>query len=158
MGDIIVPSAVEREIPVLLSDFERPQVLTYSLESTVAEKLDAIVSLMELTGRMKDFYDIYYLATTFDFDGRKLQEAMYETFTNRGRSIEKDSVTLIARLTEDKDIQKRWVNFCKKVLRFSLDFNLVVEVVINICQPPFDAIIEEGEFFKRWCFEKGTYI
>lgn len=31
-------------------------------ESTVAEKIDAIISLMELTGRMKDFYDIYYMA------------------------------------------------------------------------------------------------
>ena len=37
---------------------------------------------MEATGRMKDFYDIYYLAMTFDFDGRKLQEAIYETLMN----------------------------------------------------------------------------
>ncbi len=42
-------------------------------------------------GRMKEFYDIYYLATTFDFDGKKLQEAIYETLTNRARLYEKDS-------------------------------------------------------------------
>ena len=62
MGDIIVPSPVERALPVLLPEFERPKVLTYSLESTVAEKLDAIISLMEATGRMKDFYYIYLKA------------------------------------------------------------------------------------------------
>ncbi|MCI8948266.1 MAG: nucleotidyl transferase AbiEii/AbiGii toxin family protein [Lachnospiraceae bacterium] len=35
-------------------------------ESSIAEKLDAILQRFELTGRMKDFYDIYYLARTFD--------------------------------------------------------------------------------------------
>lgn len=95
VGDIIIPSPVERTLPVLLKEFEEPKVLTYSLESTVAEKLDAIISLMEATGRMKDFYDIYYLAMTFDFDGRKLQEAIYETLTNRGTPYEKDSITTL---------------------------------------------------------------
>ena len=58
VGDIIIPSAIERTLPVLLKDFEQPKILTYTLESTVSEKLDAIISLMELTSRMKDFYDI----------------------------------------------------------------------------------------------------
>lgn len=51
VGDIIIPKAIERTLPVLLPEFERPEVFTYSLESTVAEKLDAIISLMEATGR-----------------------------------------------------------------------------------------------------------
>jgi predicted nucleotidyltransferase component of viral defense system len=106
VGDVIVPSAVERILPVILPGFEKPRILTYSLESTVAEKLDAIIVLMEATGRMKDFYDIYYLATTFDFDGRMLQEAIYETLSNRGTPYEKDSVAIISRLAEDDDILK----------------------------------------------------
>ena len=72
VGDVIVPSAVKRTLPVLLLDLEDPQVLTYSLESMVVEKLDAIISLMQATGRMKDFYDVYYLALHYDFEGRKL--------------------------------------------------------------------------------------
>ncbi|HHV06764.1 MAG TPA: hypothetical protein GXX69_00925 [Firmicutes bacterium] len=36
VGDIIVPSPIERTLPVLLPEFEKPVVLTYSLESTVA--------------------------------------------------------------------------------------------------------------------------
>ena len=59
VGDIIIPSPVERMLPVILPDFEEPEVLTYSLESTVSEKLDAIISLMEATGRMKDFYILF---------------------------------------------------------------------------------------------------
>lgn len=158
VGDIIVPSPVERTLPVLLSEFEKPLVLTYSLESTVAEKLDVIISLMEATGRMKDFYDIYYLATTFDFDGRKLQEAIYETLSNRGTPYEKDSIAVIARLAKDEEIKKRWDNFCKKILKYELDFTGVVKIIIDFILPPYESIIKEDEFFKNWSYKDRKYI
>ncbi len=47
----------------------------------MAEKLDAIISLMETTGRMKDFFDIYYIATTYDIMGEVLQKAIQNTLT-----------------------------------------------------------------------------
>ena len=59
VGDIIVPRAEERTINTQLPDFEAPVIKTYSLESTIAEKFDAILQRFELTGRMKDFYDIF---------------------------------------------------------------------------------------------------
>lgn len=158
VGDIIVPSPVERTLPALLSDFERPKVLTYSLESTVAEKLDAIITLMEATGRMKDFYDIYYLATTFDFEGRKLQDAIHETLSNRGTPHEEDSIVVIKRLVDDKEIQNRWNNFCKKILKYELDFNGVVDIIIDFISLPYDAIIKEKEFFNNWGCENKEYI
>jgi predicted nucleotidyltransferase component of viral defense system len=158
VGDIIVPSSVERTLPVLLPEFEKPKVLTYSLESTVTEKLDAIISLMEATGRMKDFYDIYYLATNFDFDGRKLQEAIYETLSNRGTPYEKDSIAIIARLTKDVEMQKRWDNFCKKILRYELNFDHVVNTIIEFTSPPYNAMIKEDEFFKEWSSKYRKYV
>ncbi|NLU10058.1 MAG: nucleotidyl transferase AbiEii/AbiGii toxin family protein [Tepidanaerobacter acetatoxydans] len=158
VGDIIIPSPVKRTLPVILPEFEKPEVLTYSLESTVAEKLDAIIVLMEATGRMKDFYDIYYLATTFDFEGRKLQEAIYETLSNRGTPYEKDSVAVISRLAEDSNILKRWDNFCKKILKYKLDFNHVIKVIIDFLQPPYEALILEDELFEDWSHEKKGYV
>lgn len=157
-GDVIVPAPVQRIIPALLAEFEMPFILTYSLESTVAEKLDAIISLMEATGRMKDFYDIYYLATTFDFDGKILQKAAYETFANRKTPIEKDSVAVIARLIKDTLIQKRWVNFCRKVLGYDLDFEVVVIRMIEFLSPPFEAMIDKAEFTKIWRWAQGQYF
>ena len=158
VGDIIVPSPVERTLPVLLPDFEEPKIFTYSLESTVAEKIDAIISLMETTGRMKDFYDIYYIATTFDFEGRKLQEAIYETLTNRGRAYERDSISDIFRLTKNFETQKRWINYCNKILNYELDFKDVVNVIIDFISPPYESILEEDEFFKNWSYKERRYI
>lgn len=58
VGDVIIPSAETRTIQTQLSDFDSPEIMTYSLESTIAEKFDAILQRFELTGRMKDFYDM----------------------------------------------------------------------------------------------------
>ncbi len=158
VGDVIVPAVVERSLPVLLPDFESPVVLTYSLESTVAEKMDAIISLMEATSRMKDFYDVYYLATTFDFDGRNLQKAIFETLSNRGTPYEEDSVVVVARLVKDVEIQKRWNNFCKKVLKYELDFADIVNVIIDFASPPYQSMIEGQKFLKNWSYKDRKYI
>lgn len=158
IGDIVVPSPVERTLPVLLTGFEQPNIFTYSLESTVAEKIDAIISLMELTGRMKDFYDTYYIATTFDLEGRKLQEALYETLSNRGRAYEKDTIRDILRLSSNLEVKKRWGNFCNKVLNYELDFVDIINIIIDFISPPYDSIIKEDEFFKDWNCKERRYI
>src|SRR5690606_36734517 len=101
---------------------------------------------MEATGRMKNFYDIYYLARNFDFDGRKLQEAIYETLSNRGTTYEKDSIAIIARLTKNVEMQKRWDNFCKKILRYELNFDYVINTIIEFTSLPYTAMIKEDEF------------
>jgi len=158
VGDVIKPSPVKRTLPVLLPELEQPEILTYSLESTVAEKLDAIIYLMEITGRMKDFYDIYYLATTFNFIGRDLQEAIQITLTNRNRDFRNDSVVVIHRLVNNSAIQRRWGNFCKKILKYNLDFNCVVNLIIDFTLPPYESIMKDEKFFKTWISKKKQYI
>ena len=93
VGDVIVPKPSKRKLETQLEDFNKPEVLTYSLESTISEKWDAILDRMEFNSRMKDFYDIYYLANNFDFEGRKLQEAIVETMNNRARRYDKNTQT-----------------------------------------------------------------
>jgi predicted nucleotidyltransferase component of viral defense system len=157
VGDTIVPAPLIRTLPVLLDGFEEPTILTYSLESTISEKLDAIVRFMESTGRMKDFYDIYYLATSFDFEGRKVQEAIYETFSNRGTPIEKDSVQVIERLIMNDAIANRWDIFCKKVLKYELNLEKVIQLINTFLDPPFQAVIKENEFIKNWDSTQREY-
>lgn len=83
VGDVIIPKQEKRALPTQLAEFEKPVVNTYSLETTIAEKLDAILDLMEYSSRMKDYYDIYYLSKHFEFDNKVLAEAMKKTFANR---------------------------------------------------------------------------
>ena len=152
VGDIIVPCAEERAINTQLPDFEAPIIKTYSLESTIAEKFDAILQRFELTGRMKDFYDIYYLAKAFDFDGARLQTAIFETLQRRGTPYDKDSFKRIVALTEDEDMQKRWKYFLKNIKYDTLEFSVVIDEIQKFLEPVFEAIVNEDEWQQQWNF------
>ena len=151
VGDVIVPRAEQRTIHTQLPDFEAPVIMTYSLESTIAEKFDAILQRFELTGRMKDFYDIYYLARTFDFDGAKLQTAISRTLERRGTPYEKDSFKRVVSLAEDVDMQKRWKFFLKTIKDDMLEFAVVIEGIQKFLEPVFNSIVNEDEWQKQWC-------
>lgn len=152
VGDVIVPCAEERAINTQLPDFEAPIIKTYSLESTIAEKFDAILQRFELTGRMKDFYDIYYLARTFDFDGARLQTAIFETLQRRGTPYNRDSCKRIAALAEDEDMQKRWKYFLKNIKDDTLEFTVVIDELRDFLEPVFEAIVNEDEWQEQWNF------
>ena len=70
-GDVIVPNASTVSYPAIL-DFPAPELKGYTMESTIAEKFQAMVKLGVLNSRMKDFYDIWFLSRTFDFKGEIL--------------------------------------------------------------------------------------
>ncbi|RKI41081.1 nucleotidyl transferase AbiEii/AbiGii toxin family protein [bacterium D16-51] len=154
VGDIIVPKAEVRRINTQLPDFEKPVIKTYSLESTIAEKFDAILQRFELTGRMKDFYDIYYLARTFDFEGAKLRAAIFETLKKRETPYDRDSFKRILALSEDEDMQKRWRYFLKNIKDDTLEFAVVIKEMQKFLEPVFDAIVDEEEWKKNWTFKQ----
>ena len=106
VGDVIVPKQEKRKIPTQLNDFVAPTVNTYSIETTVAEKIDAILSLMEFSSRMKDYYDIYYLANKFDFDGKVLTEALRKTFANREHNFTAEQFEQVMGFDDDATMQK----------------------------------------------------
>ena len=155
VGDVIIPKAEQREIQTQLPGFDRPVIKTYSLESTIAEKFDAILQRFELTGRMKDFYDIYYLSRRFDFDGEKLQTAVFETLQCRGTPYERESFQRVVALAENEDMQKRWKYFLKSIKDNTLDFSAVIERIQIFLEPVFNAIVNEEEWQKSWTPENG---
>lgn len=86
LGDAVWPSVHSSVYPVLL-EFPAPSVLVYPREAVVAEKLEALVVLGDRNSRIKDFFDLHYLATHFHFDGETLVEAVRRTFARRRTSI-----------------------------------------------------------------------
>ena len=150
VGDVIVPNAQRRNIQTQLDGYEKPEILTYSLESTIAEKFDAILQRFELTGRMKDFYDIYYLSRAFDFDGLKLQTAIQETLHNRGTAYEKDSFDRILALAGDADMQTKWRYFLKTLGNPDMPFAEIIVGIQQFLSPVWKAILEEIELIATW--------
>ena len=157
IGDVIVPTSQTRTIPVQLDGFDSPEVMTYSLESTIAEKFDALLQRMELTSRMKDIYDIYYLATMFDFDGRSLQQAIFETLQNRGTDYDKNSFDRVIALAEDSNIQVRWRQYLRRMKMPELDLKEVMPAIDRFLRPVWEAIVTEQEILARWDSKKQVF-
>ena len=158
VGDVIVPKQEKRQIPTQLPDFESPTVNTYSVETTVAEKLDAILSLMEFSSRMKDYYDIYYIANKFDFDGGVLTEALRKTFSNREHNFSLEQFKQVMSFADDAAMQKKWKAFVRKINTKTDDYSTVLRTIQNFLEQPFTAAVEEKAFIEKWSAADGEWI
>jgi hypothetical protein len=88
VGDSPWPAPHSQEYPALL-EFPPPRLLVYAPESVIAEKLEAMVVLGDRNSRIKDFFDLCYLAGRFEFDGATLEESIRMTFQKRHTPIPK---------------------------------------------------------------------
>lgn len=150
IGDVIVPKAEKRLIPTQLDTFTQPGIITYSLESTVAEKFDAMLQRMELTSRMKDYYDLFFIARTFDFDGRKLQEAILQTLQNRGTDYDRNSFAEIISFTENDAMLAKWRQFLRRTKLPDIDFREVTGLLNTFLGGIWNAIVNEEEWHNIW--------
>ena len=158
VGDVIVPKQEKRKIPTQLDDFVAPTVNTYSIETTVAEKIDAILSLMEFSSRMKDYYDIYYLANKFDFDGATLTKALKKTFENRGHSFTIEQFEQVMSFDNDEAMQKKWKAFVRKIDIKTDDYSTVLKTIKVFLTKPFTAAVGGKEFTPKWSATNGEWI
>lgn len=158
VGDVIVPKQEKRKIPTQLSDFDAPTVNTYSLETTIAEKIDAILSLMEFSSRMKDYYDIYYLANKFDFDGATLTEALKKTFENRGHSFTVEQFEQVMDFDSNNAMQKKWKAFTRKIDTKTDDYSTVLNTIKAFLTKPLTAAVINKEFTEKWSAADGGWM
>lgn len=113
-GDPVIPSPVELEYPSLLN-LPSVQVLSYPVQSVIAEKVEAMVSRGEENSRMKDFYDIYVLSRLFEINVELLKAAIIATFGSRGTAIpENPPIALRDQFASDAIKKEQWRNFIKK--------------------------------------------
>lgn len=157
VGDVIVPKQEKRRIPTQLDDFTAPVINTYSIETTVAEKIDAILSLMEFSSRMKDYYDIYYLSHKFDFDGKVLCEALSKTFANRRHHFTIEQFEQLMTFDSDDGMQKKWKAFTKKIDVKMEGFAPVLQNMNEFLWEPYSAVIKGTAFEKQWDTNKCSW-
>ena len=89
-GDAITPAAIEIDYPTLL-DAPAPHLRAYPVETVVAEKFEALVTLGMANSRLKDFYDLWVISRTFELRRAALIEAVHRTFERRGTVLPSDT-------------------------------------------------------------------
>jgi predicted nucleotidyltransferase component of viral defense system len=136
-GDKITGGPIEIDFPTLL-DFPAPHLKVYSIESAIAEKFEAIVSLHLETSRMKDFYDILFFAEHYEFKKDLLKEAILTTFNHRETDIEIRKNIFDDKFKADEKLQKYWTAFLERnKLTTENDFSKVVARIGSFIEPVF---------------------
>jgi hypothetical protein len=151
-GDIITPRPRKREIPCLL-DFASPKLLVCPWETVVAEKYQALVALDMANSRMKDFFDLRFLAAQSGFQGRELCKAIQATFNRRGTELPGTVPTALGpNFTGDKMKQSQWKAFLRRsrLQGSELSLERVVDDIWNFLGPPTRAITNNKSFEKTW--------
>ena len=155
-GDIVYPERMKMDFPVLL-DMDIPKVYAYSINSVVAEKFEAFVSLGLANSRYKDFYDIYVLANRYNFDGTELMNAIKETFNHRGTSFD-DIAAFENGFTDDETRRIRWNSFVKKKKALvKIGFVETVQLLKILLFPIVEAIKKNELFERTWSHEKKMW-
>ena len=150
-GDVIYPERVRIEFPALL-DMEEPKFYAYSIYTVVAEKFEAFVQLGYANSRYKDFYDIYILATTHNFDGKILQQAILETFEHRRTKLD-DIVAFELDFITDKVRKIRWSAFIKKKKAMvNVGFEEAIELIKIFLEPIASSLANQEELSGEWNF------
>ena len=111
-GDVITPREIEYDYKMLFED-RTLQLITYPIETIIAEKYQTVIERGILNSRMKDYYDLYYLLTNKSYNSDILKEAIQKTFSKRNTDL---SITKqkMKEIEESDFLMDIWTNYSNK--------------------------------------------
>ncbi len=107
---------------------------------------------------MKDYYDIYYLANKFNFDGTTLTEALRKTFENRSHIFTIEQFEQIMTFDGNEAMQRKWKAFCRKIDTKNDDYGTVLRTIQTFLMKPFTAAIESKGFAEQWSAQNTEWM
>ncbi|WNY23604.1 hypothetical protein MmiHf6_09130 [Methanimicrococcus hongohii] len=136
-GDRITPHEINRRFHLMFED-RGIDVLSYPLETILAEKIETILSRSIANTRPRDFYDVYVLSKlqTNPVDINNLSAALKETMDFRGSSSILDNYHhILSEIRENPEMNQRWLTYQKHFVYASdIDFKevcLFIEKLID---------------------------
>ena len=126
-GDVITPKEIEYEYKMIFED-RSLNIMTYNIETIIAEKFQTVISRNVLNSRMKDYYDLYYLLTYKEFSKDTLKTAIINTFVKRETDIDEIDKQL-DKINNSDFVKELWTNYTKK---YQYAENIQFEDIMNI--------------------------
>jgi predicted nucleotidyltransferase component of viral defense system len=145
-GDVITPSPQQLAFPALIATTPGANILAYSLETVVAEKFQAMISLSLGNSRMKDFFDVYQILSKQTLDSEILSEAIKATFANRGTEYKDNHPLFNEDFFTETNRSLYWKGFLKRI-KYSkqLSFTDVGTLIRTQLQPYWDQLCPNND-------------
>lgn len=135
-GDVVTPNPIDLDYPVLLEHLPSANILAYSLETVIAEKMHAVIDLADQSSRMKDYYDLYNILSKKEYDEDILKEAVARTFENRHTAYDADTMFFREGFADNPQMEVRWNAFVRKITKNTTEsFNEVVTFIQETLRP-----------------------
>ena len=115
-GDVITPREMKYNYNSIFEN-KKIAIMSYTLETVLAEKFQTIVTRGLLNTRLKDFYDVYILINTKmnELNKNNLIKAIKNTFKRRETNIDIERFNeVIKDLNDDKNMNNLWDEYVLK--------------------------------------------
>ena len=115
-GDAITPDAIEYSYP-LMFDERALSLMAYPLPTTLAEKLETVISRGVANTRLRDYYDLHtlWLSKGTEADPSVLREALFATSEKRGtRAAMGRYREVMAEVASDAGMLGRWAAYARR--------------------------------------------
>jgi Nucleotidyl transferase AbiEii toxin, Type IV TA system len=149
IGDAVYPDPQWLDYPSLL-DLPHPRLRAYRPETSIGEKLHAMVTLGSKNSRMRDFFDIRALAQHEPFAGSELARAIRTTFERRGTPIPEMPLALTPAFADVDGKRDQWNAFLRKNGLAHIAFEDLIGDVKEFLLPVIGNLAGGRGFGRRW--------
>ena len=134
-GDVITPNAVKYILSGILNEEKKIELWAYNIETVLAEKIETILRRGILNTRTRDYYDIYILSTTQNYDAVLLKEAITATAVHRGTTGQiADIQFILNQIANSDDLKRMWEKYRQEFNYASeLQYSQVIKALNDIC-------------------------
>lgn len=139
-GDAVVPGPVPVVLPPIL-DLPAARLKGYPVEVSVAEKFEAVVRFGHANTRLKDYFDLWYIASRMPPDACRLADAVRATFERRGTAIPAGVPPGLDDAFANEDRRRQWEAFLDRVLAPGVE-RPSLEVVIATIRELLMPVVE----------------
>jgi hypothetical protein len=113
-GDVITPREIAYSYKLMFEDRTIP-IMTYPIETVLAEKLETVISRSITNTRMRDFYDIHILLKSQNINADILALALERTAKKRGNfNLLENAESVLKIVKSDEDMKRLWNIYQKK--------------------------------------------
>ena len=150
-GDKLTKQPMEIELLSLISENANSRLNAYYLETALAEKFESIVALGMVNSRMKDFYDLIFIASGFPLNGTDLANSIKLTFDQRKNNLGSAKYIFSTEFSESEVMQKKWSSF---LTSRDLSVNFSFQEVVNRIEIFLKPCLNTEDFKAVWNPEK----
>jgi len=137
VGDAVTPEPILTVYPSMIGA-ETPVLLAYPRATVIAEKLEAIVDFGMDNSRLKDYFDLWFIATTFEDEPQAIAEAVRRTFARRGQALPSDvPIGLTDEFASNLAKQAQWKGFLGRIGGGTVTLSDTVTFIRDFAIPVF---------------------